>query len=75
MAPATQRRAVLVPRAFRAVDERLCTFILTYDGSGLPSSSFISLHCLFASTIFMSVTILRYLPRHLSGDVRSHDLS
>ena len=71
MAPATQRRAVLVPRALRSIVERLCTFILTYGGSGPPSSSLILLYlliCLNALHVRDDPLFTRYMSGTCSHD-------
>ena len=64
MASATRWRAVLVPRASRSIIERLCTFILTYGGSGPPFASFYLLICSNALHVRDDP---RYLLRYMSG--------
>ena len=72
MAPATQRCAVLVPQAFRSIVERLCSFILTYGGSGAPSSSFISLYLLIRyDALHVSDDPLLFTPPVMGGNVLS----
>ena len=72
MAPATQRCAVLVPHAFRSIVERLCSFILTYGGSGAPSSSFISLYLLIRyDALHVSDDPLLFTPPVMGGNVLS----